>query len=49
MSGGGDRHIRITGNIFYHLRTAARGGQCGVFVNGMKLRIDQGRAFIIRM
>lgn len=45
MSGGTERHNMVTGNVFYHLRTAARGSQCGVFVNDLKLRIAQGRAY----
>lgn len=45
MAGANERHNRISLNIAFHLRAAARGGHCGVFVNDMKLRIDQGRAY----
>lgn len=45
MSGGTERHNLVTGNLFFHLRAAARGGHCSVFVNDMKLRIDQGRVY----
>lgn len=33
MSGGTYRHNQITGNIFAHLKTAAKGGPCHVVVN----------------
>lgn len=45
MAGANERHNRISGNIFYHLRTAAHGGHCGVFSGDMRLRVDQGRAY----
>lgn len=45
MAGAGERHNRIGLNIAFHLRAAARGGPCGVFVNDMKLCVDQGRAY----
>jgi len=39
MAGASERHNRIAGNIFYHLRSAARGTPCGVFMADMKLRL----------
>lgn len=45
MSGGTERHSRVTLNIAFQLRIAARGGHCGVFVNDMRLRLDQGRVY----
>lgn len=45
MAGAGERHNRIGLNIAFHLRAAARGGPCGVFVNDMKLSVDRGRAY----
>lgn len=45
MAGASERHNRICGNIFYHLRTPARGTSCGVFASDMKLRIDSGRLY----
>lgn len=40
MAGASETHNRISGNAFYHLRTAARGGPCGVFMADMKVRIE---------
>jgi len=45
MAGAGEQHNRIAGNVFFQLRSAARGGDCGVFMSDMKLRIDQGVCF----
>ena len=45
MAGANERHNRIVGNIFFHLRAAARGGQCGVFANDMKLKITQQHTY----
>lgn len=45
MAGAGEKHNRIAGNLFYHLRAAARGSGCGVFINDMKLRVDINDAF----
>ena len=28
MAGAGEKHNRIAGNLFFHLRAAARGKQC---------------------
>lgn len=39
MAGAGERHNRINLNVGFHLRAAARGGHCGVFVNDMRLKI----------
>jgi Uma2 family endonuclease len=43
MAGASERHNRITGNIFFNLRSAARGSRCGVFASDMKLRMEEGR------
>lgn len=45
MAGASERHNRITLNIAFQLRAKARGSQCGVFMNDMKLRIQQGECF----
>ncbi|MCA1977700.1 MAG: Uma2 family endonuclease [Thiobacillus sp.] len=39
MAGASERHNRIAGNIFFHLRTATRGKPCRAFMADMKLRI----------
>ncbi|MFZ2451679.1 MAG: Uma2 family endonuclease [Methylovulum miyakonense] len=45
MAGASERHNRISGNLFFHLRAAARGGRCGVFASDMKLRVKQDRRY----
>jgi len=40
MAGGSEAHNRIALNVGLHLRTAARGGHCGVFIADMKVRGD---------
>ncbi len=45
MAGANERHNRISLNIGFHLRAAARGSRCGVFLNDMKLSIDKGRTY----
>ena len=45
MSGAGERHNRIAGNLYYQLRSAARGGPCGVFMSDMKARIERRDIF----
>lgn len=45
MAGAGEKHNRLAGNVFYHLRSAARGGPCGVFISDMKVRVEQNDAF----
>jgi Uma2 family endonuclease len=47
MAGAGEKHNRIVGNIFFHLRSAARGKSngCAVFASDMKCRIEQGRYY----
>lgn len=45
MSGASERHNRVAGNAFFHLRTAARGGPCGVYISDMKLRVVGQDAF----
>ena len=39
MAGASERHNRIAGNVFYHLRTITRGKACRAFMANMKLRI----------
>ena len=45
VSGAGERHNRIAGNLYFQLRSAARGGTCGVFMSDMKARIDGRNLF----
>jgi Uma2 family endonuclease len=45
MAGASENHNRITLNIAFQLRLAARGGNCGVFSNDMKLRIPHSRVY----
>jgi Uma2 family endonuclease len=45
MAGASERHNRIAMNIAFHLRAAARGTPCGVFMSDMKLRITAVNAF----
>ncbi|MGB0713975.1 MAG: Uma2 family endonuclease [Gammaproteobacteria bacterium] len=45
MAGAGERHNRIALNAAFHLRGAARGGACGVFMNDMKLHIPESNCF----
>ncbi len=45
MAGANERHNRIVGNVFFHLRAAARGGHCGVFASDMKLKITWRKAY----
>ena len=39
MAGASERHNRIAGNVFYHLRNITRGKTCRAFMADMKLRI----------
>ena len=45
MAGAGEKHNRISLNIAFHLRAAARGKECGVFISDMKVRVKQNDAF----
>lgn len=45
MAGAGEKHNRISLNIAFHLRSVSRGKPCGVFINDMKLRIDDCDSF----
>ncbi len=45
MAGAGEKHNRIAGNFFFHLRAVSRGKACGVFISDMKLRIDASDSF----
>ena len=45
MAGAGERHNRIAGNAFYHLRGAARGGNCGVYMSDMKAQVKGGNGY----
>lgn len=39
MAGASERHNRIAGNVFFHLRAATRGKRCRAFMADIKLRI----------
>lgn len=39
MAGASERHNRIAGNIFFHLRNITRGKPCRAFMADMKLRL----------
>ena len=45
MAGAGEKHNRISLNIAFHLRSAARGKTCGVFISDMKVRVEQNDTF----
>jgi Uma2 family endonuclease len=45
MSGGTSGHSQITGNIFAHLKTAAKGGPCHIVVNDVLVRADQDHLY----
>lgn len=45
MAGAGERHNRIAGNFFFHLRSVTRGKPCGVFISDMKVRVEQREAY----
>jgi Uma2 family endonuclease len=45
MAGASERHNRISVNVGFHLRAAARGGHCGVFLNDMKLNVAWHKAY----
>jgi Uma2 family endonuclease len=39
LAGASKRHNRIAGNIYTHLRAAARGGTCHVYFGDVKVRV----------
>jgi len=45
MAGAGEKHNRISLNIAFHLRAAARGKECGVFISDMKVRVEHNNAY----
>ncbi|MDP2110909.1 MAG: Uma2 family endonuclease [Thiobacillus sp.] len=45
MAGASERHNRIAGNIFFHLRSATRGKPCRAFMADMKLRLAGGATY----
>jgi len=45
MAGASERHNRIAGNVFFHLRSATRRKACRAFMADMKLRLGQGPLF----
>jgi Uma2 family endonuclease len=45
MAGASERHNRIAGNIFFHLRAASRGKTCRAFLADMRLRVDLGPSY----
>ena len=45
MAGASEKHNRIVGNLFFHLRAVTRGTTCGIYVSDMKLRIVERDSF----
>lgn len=45
MTGGSLRHNHIALNIYRRLAAAARGGPCHVFVNDVKVRVDETKFY----
>lgn len=45
MAGASERHNRVAGNIFFHLRSATRGKPCRAFMADMKLRLASGSTY----
>ncbi|MBE7565539.1 MULTISPECIES: Uma2 family endonuclease [Acidithiobacillus] len=45
MAGASERHNRIAGNIFFHLRAVSRGHPCRAFMADLKLRISTHQAY----
>jgi Uma2 family endonuclease len=45
MAGASERHNRIAGNIFFHLRAATRGKRCRAFLADMRLRVALGPSY----
>ncbi|MBK1693640.1 hypothetical protein CKO09_02640 [Chromatium weissei] len=45
MAGASEKHNRIAGNVFFHLRAATRGTRCGVFMGDMKVHIATHQIF----
>ena len=45
MTGATARHIKITLNVATHLRAVAGNGPCQVFVNDMKVRVDDDTVY----
>ena len=45
MAGASERHNRIAGNAFFHLRAATRGKACKAFMADMKLRQSHGTLY----
>lgn len=45
MAGASERHNRIAGNVFFHLRAATRGKTCRAFMADMKLRQAEGQLY----
>lgn len=45
MTGTSEAHNRIAGNLFFHLRAATRGKDCGVFMNDLKVSVPSQQAY----
>jgi len=45
MAGASDKHNRVTGNVFFHLRRQTRQTHCVTYQSDMKLRLEGGRYF----
>lgn len=45
MSGAGEKHVTISGNVFAALRNHVRGTPCRAYIADMKLRVEKANAF----
>jgi len=45
MAGGSDAHARISGNVFFLLKTHLRGSGCSIYLGEMKAQIDDNKYF----
>jgi len=45
MAGGSDAHARISGNVFFLLKTHLRGSGCSIYLGEMKAQIDDSKYF----
>jgi Uma2 family endonuclease len=45
MAGASEQHNRVAENVFFQLRSSARGTPCGVFMSDMRIRIRGGERY----